>query len=393
MIYNDYILVTETKNLRSNDMNKSILCSGDTSYTVYIPWETETPIGSLLNFVVISKGINIHLDVHNHHLLYLDIGVDSGRYSLTILFTKEGWIQIADVVNSRNGYVYGGSQGVGSYMYDCDQYNSNIDIWTSKMDGGAGASNLAASTIFDKGYKYGGFGGWGTPYSFNICYEYTPKTNSWTSKTQFPAPNRHNLSAMTIDNKGYIIAGYNSDTSMHLQDCDEFDAEANTWVSITDTPSPAREGATAPSSGWGGHIIGGTNGGYLYDCDQLYNYSWIAKPNLPYPSRAFLASTNMNNRNYIFGGCGDDGGTGNVVLNDCDEFSGGYHWYSRASMPAPARGHLAASAIDGKSYIYGGTNTAGDEKYKDCDEYIHDTWTSKSDMPDPARSDLAASTI
>ena len=86
------------------------------------------------------------------------------------------------------GYVYGGYDG-SSYLQDTDEYNP--DTWSSKTNMPTPARGyLAASTISDKGYVYGGYR------NFQDTDEYNPDT--WTSKSDMPAPGRHDLAASTI---------------------------------------------------------------------------------------------------------------------------------------------------------------------------------------------------
>jgi N-acetylneuraminic acid mutarotase len=83
-------------------------------------------------------------------------------------------------------------------------------------------NQLAASTIGNSGYIYGGHNGG----YLQDCDQYTPDT--WTSKSDMPLPGRDDLAASTIGNSSYVYGGYDSMVNL-LQDCDQYTPD--TWVS------------------------------------------------------------------------------------------------------------------------------------------------------------------
>jgi hypothetical protein len=52
-----------------------------------------------------------------------------------------------------------------------------------------------------------------------------------------PIPGRYYLAGSTISDKGYIYGGV---TTVAIADCDEYDPDS--WTSKTDLPAPARYG-------------------------------------------------------------------------------------------------------------------------------------------------------
>ena len=119
----------------------------------------------------------------------------------TLLIQKTAWIVGEDTVwpcettggeppvpPSGKGYVY-----AGAYTSHCDEYDSVLNVWTSKTELGSSYRwDLAASTIGNSGYVYGGYSG----ACEDDCDEYTPDV--WVSKSNMPAPARSYLAASTI---------------------------------------------------------------------------------------------------------------------------------------------------------------------------------------------------
>ena len=279
------------------------------------------------------------------------------------------------------GYIYGGLDGSNNYLQDCDQYNTDLDIWAVKSDMPSPARRaLAASTIGSSGYVYAG----AQPSNLQDCDEYTPDT--WTSKTDVPAPGTYYLAASTIGISGYVYGGNIGST--YYQDCDQYTPD--TWVSVADMPVPARHGLAASTIGSSGYVYGGRAGGSRFqDCDEYTPDTWVSKSSMPSPARRYLAASTIGSSGYIYGG--EDISR----FQDCDEYTPNT-WVSKTNMPLPARHSLAASTIGSSGYIYGGNENQvgyGGGILQDCDEYTPDTWTSKSSMPSPARDTLAASTI
>ena len=276
----------------------------------------------------------------------------------------------------ESGYVFCGRSA--SYLQDCDEYDP--DTWTNKTDAPSPVRvYLAASTILNKGYVYGGSDGSGY---LQDCSEFD--FDIWSSKTDMPSPGRALFAATTILDKGYVFGGYivsNDD----IRDTDEYDPD--TWTAKTDMPLPTRYGLSASTINDKGYVFRGYSlggAGLLNDTDEYDPDTWVSKTNASVKRTESAASTILN-KGYIF--CGGDFSSGRHT----DEYDPDT-WTAKTDAPLPSRRFLAASTISDKGYIYGGLNVS--TPVQDCDEYTTDTWwASKSDMPSPARYGLAATTI
>jgi len=405
MLYTDTKTVSDDTILTLEDMNKTILCIGDVTYKLYLPNYINSPIysesdgmvpmGTILNIIVLNKKLTVEIKSTYIDHVFDKIGKFNDVFSYIILYTKNGWIPIADVVSpvGEIGYVYGGSGNNGDTVKNCDEFNPNSDLWSSKTDMPSPERyGLAASTINYKGYVYGGYyyyyDGSGHQIYLRDCDEYNSDLDSWLSKADIPAPTREYLAATTIEDNGYefsIVYGGDNDSNQPIQDCDGYDPDYDEWHSLTNIPSPARTMLTASFILGKGYIYGGTDDSYndLRDCDSFYQNTWTSKTDLPVPERSQFAATTILNKTYLFAGYG-----GGTIIDDCDEYDPDT-WTSKTNMPFFTT-FLSASTMNNKGYVYGGDSSHTDE----CSEYdsVGDSWVSKANMLTD-RSNAAASSI
>ena len=365
---------------------------------LWAQWETfktfyEYDLNLGLNWFSASWLAELGYDVHKAKFLGYPREVARQGYYVDIVCTlivqKTAWIVGEDTIwpcavtgeeplpPSGIGYIYGGFNS--ACLQDCDQYNVSLYIWTSMSDMPLPARRyLAASTIGDSSYVYGGSYPDYYQECLQDCDEYTP--DIWTSKTDMPAPARDHLAASTIGSSGYIYGGKTGGASeVSLQDCDQYTPD--TWVSASTIPSPVRVNLAASTIGENAYIYGGNSG--PTECTEYTPNIWTSKTDMPIARNSLAAST-IGSSGYVYGGYYSS----NYI--SCDEYTPDI-WTSKTDMPAPARRFLAASTIGSSGYVYGGDD--GTSYLQDCDEYTPDTWVSKADMPSPGRWGLAASTI
>jgi len=278
------------------------------------------------------------------------------RPTIKQFFTSTDFEEIVSYV--VKGYIFSGASTATS---DCDEYSAGLDTWTGKTDLINDRENSSAvSTIYQKGYLYGGSAG------LSKCDEYNPDT--WTSKADMPAGRgRAYLAASTIINKGYIFGGSGSSSYV-----DEYVPDV--WTSKTDMPAPGRYYLASSTINSKGYIYGGFIP-LRADCDEYTPDTWASKTDMPGIGRRDHTATTILSKGYIFGGYEDSGATA-----DCIEYSPDT-WTSKADLLV-AVGRFAASTLDDKGYIYGGLQTSNA-----CNEYnsVSNSWTSKTSIPSPGR--------
>lgn len=275
-----------------------------------------------------------------------------------------------------SGYIYGGYLS-GTRFQDCDEYTP--DTWTSKTDMPLPVrSNLSASTINDKGYVYSGQQT--SLLELQDCDEYSPDT--WASKTNMPAPERAYTVGNTLGSSGYVYSGEALTTA--LQDNDQYTPD--TWVSKANIFIPARSFASGCTINTNIYIFSGYTDTYLDNCEAYAPDTWVSKTDVPLPLRDLMASSAIGSSGFVFGGRNNSGDS----IKDCDQYTPDT-WTSKADLITVGRYLHAASTIGDSGYIYGGKDSGTTLNY--CDQYILNTWISKSNLPTPNRHSLAASTI
>ena len=231
---------------------------------------------------------------------YIATGEDTANVTHNDLWqydpTLDIWTQKADLPASprRNaiafslgnrGYVGTGIDSsesfVGTILKDFWEYNPDLNSWVQKADypgaGGNGVYYAAAFTADEKGYITCGKIG-PNNYAFDL-WEYKPTTNSWSQRANFPGGVRYALTALSIDNIGYVGMGIDND--MYRKDWWQYNPGTNLWTVKANLPGSERGAASSFTLGSRGFVVFGSDGGYK---DELwmynpYNNSWNIKSN------------------------------------------------------------------------------------------------------------------
>lgn len=144
-------------------------------------------------------------------------------------------------------------------------------------------------------------------------YYYSPG-KSWSSEwapkvplATFPGAARSNAVAFSINGKGYVGLGRNSDG--YLSDFYEYDPALNTWTQIADFPGVARTGAVAFAVEGNGYVGAGFDGTNVLK--DMYAYdptsgTWTAKAGVGGTKRYNAFSFVIGSKAYVGGGIGTD---------------------------------------------------------------------------------------
>lgn len=133
------------------------------------------------------------------------------------------------------------------------KYDPLADAWTQKNNfPGVARPYAIAFSIGSKGYYgTGGYGTSGSPLRSDF-WEYTPATDTWVQKTNFPGGIRSGAVAFTINGKGYV--GLGSASSGLKNDFWEYNSQSDSWQQKTNFPGTARSGAVGFGIGTLGYI-------------------------------------------------------------------------------------------------------------------------------------------
>lgn len=259
---------------------------------------------------------------------YVATGEDTNNVTYNDLWKYDPlldtWTQMANLPGStrRNaigfalndkGYVGTGIDSsesfLGTILFDFWEYDPLTNGWTQKADypgaGGLGVYYAGSFVADNKGYvtcgKYGP-----SFYAFDL-WEYKPSTDSWSQRANFPGGVRYAVSALSINNKGYVGMGIDQD--LYRKDWWQYDPSTNVWMQKSNLPGDERGAASTFTLGSRGYVIFGADGGFK---DELWEYnpytdSWNIKSNIPGGGRRNGIAFNIGNKGYAGTGKGSTG--------------------------------------------------------------------------------------
>lgn len=132
-------------------------------------------------------------------------------------------------------------------------------VESSSFDGYSRA-NSVAFVINDKGYLVAGYDG--DDYLYDL-WEYDKDGDYWIQKADFPGKPRTAAAGFSLNGKGYFGTGYDGDDE--LKDFWCYDPSTNTWAQKSDFGGTARTGAIGFSVSGKGYIGTGYDGSELKD--------------------------------------------------------------------------------------------------------------------------------
>ncbi len=190
-------------------------------------------------------------------------------------------------------------------LSSCSSDDSSEDLvgnWVNRFSFEGKARSYAISfTINDKAYIISGYDG-DERVRLQDTWEFDPTNNSWLKKANFPGVGRTSAIGFSVNGKGYIGCGYDGDNK--LKDFWEYDPTTDSWSKKSEFSGSARYGSVAFSVGGKGYVMGGYDGNYLKD---LWEYdptsnAWTPKTSLPGNKRFNAMSFVIDNIAYVVGG-------------------------------------------------------------------------------------------
>jgi N-acetylneuraminic acid mutarotase len=238
-------------------------------------------------------------------------------------------------------------------------------------------------------YIPGGFRSGGLATS--IVEVFAPATNAWTTIPSLPIT-MHHLHCAAVNNKLYVLGGYTTSAFTATARVFEFSVTANNWVEKTAIPGARAAGIAAAHNGKI-YVIGGvSSSGAVVGTNQVYDPvadNWQNLAAMPAP-REHLAAAVIDSLIYVVGGrnfSSGDGGNSNRL----EAYSpASNNWYRLSNMPTP-RGGLAASALHGKLYVFGGEIPGVFAQVEEYDP-AKNSWRQMAPMPTP-RHGIGAATV
>jgi N-acetylneuraminic acid mutarotase len=209
--------------------------------------------------------------------------------------------------------------------------------------------------------------------------EAAPGMGSWTKKNNFAGEGRANGIALSIGKKGYVGLG-NNETSIAFNDFWEYTPETDTWAKKANFPKLMLGGEAICSFAMGnkGYVLAYSSDFFQYD--PLTDV-WSRKASFPGGIRPGIAGFAIGAKGYV--------GTGNdhtlKLFNDFWEYDPASDaWTRKADFPGVARTSTTNFAIGNKGYVGLGYDGSGRMESFHTDFWEYDPavnkWTQKADF-------------
>ena len=214
--------------------------------------------------------------------------------------------------------------------------------------------------------------------------------SQWTTKTDLIGEGKNHIVAFSIDDIGYAVTGYSSNTGLVYSDAYRYDPSNDSWRSIANFPGGPRGFAEGGSYNGKGYIGFGVGAAYYND---LWEYNpntdtWTQLASCPCLGRRHPAFTITANGKILVGlGDGlDSAGLGVSGFKDWWEYDISTDtWTRKADLPGAGRHHPYYFAIGNDVYTGFGHNS--NTIYNDFYKYdaITESWTTLNNFPGEAR--------
>lgn len=272
---------------------------------------------------------------------------------------------------ASKGYIGLGQDTLNLMLNDLWEYDPATNSWTQKANfPGVARRDAASFVIGTKAYVGTGMDNadaWiGNPLA--DFWEYSPATNTWTSKASFPGNSGFGIyyaTGFAVLGKGYFCCGKEA-ASNYSNDLWEYNPTTNTWLQKVDLPGPERYGAIAFVVGNYVYCGTGTDENILVNDFYRYNptsNTWMILNNFPGSGRFSGSSFVLNGNGYML--LGTDGGYKDELWMYDETLD---YWFPKATFPGGARRSAGAFAISGKGYAGVGKGLTGTRR--DFWEYL-----------------------
>ncbi len=249
----------------------------------------------------------------------------------------------------------------------------STNTWTEKLNSKEPVKDQSFVQVGESLYSIGGDNSVNWQAINNV---FDIKNNKWELKTPM-STNRSGLTSVVINNKIYVIGGFNGNTNEWLQKLEVYDTSNDTWKFKTSMPTRRSSlGATVINEKI--YVVGGSLARDEWT-NKLEEYepttdTWRNLKPMTI-SRAQVAVGSVNQKVYVIGGENADG-----VLNKVEEYNPKTNkWVTKADMPT-ARANAEVIAHKSNLIVMGGRSKEN-KLLNSVDIYNADTNTWISGKP------------
>ncbi|MBI4747704.1 MAG: hypothetical protein HY774_04410 [Acidobacteria bacterium] len=236
-----------------------------------------------------------------------------------------------------------------------ERYDPVADTWARVAPVPERLHHTTAVSLNNRIFVIGGYNSLAfTPVA--SVYIFDPATNQWTEGPALPSP-RGALACVTIDGKIYAVGGEGDQTTGELS---VFDPTTNRWESLPPMPTP-REHIAAGVIDGKLYVAGGRNSNsFTLTTLEVFDpatRTWQSRAPLP-TGRSGIAGATVNGRFYVFGGEGNRNHPLGVFEENESYDPMTNSWRIELPMPTPRHG-IGAVALNSRIYIPGGAPVQG----------------------------------
>lgn len=191
---------------------------------------------------------------------------------------------------------------VVNYLRKLYEYDIASEKWTQKASfPGPDCATSSSFSLNEKGYLCLGRDTDNYYKLHNELWEYDPATDTWLQKTSFPGSSRHKQASFTANGKAYIGFGETESSKvLLLNDLWQYDPTTDTWTQKSDFPGGKRTEAFTLSFQDKAYLGGGWSESTEWDHNYLHTYfdfwqydplndNWTQKNNIEFiPSSYFV---------------------------------------------------------------------------------------------------------
>lgn len=267
-------------------------------------------------------------------------------------------------------------------------------VWDVLPNVPVARTEVAAASVGGKVYVLGGLTSGGGSRRVDI---FDPSSSTWSQGPLLPVA-LHHTQAVALGSRLIVIGGYTGSTFTPTDLTFILDTalppQLRLWVPFVPLPLPrgAHAAATDGSRVW---VFGGVGPGGLESTalkmEGLLGVPvpvWLPIADFPSP-REHLAGAYSEGKVYAAGGRVGGLGGNTARLDAYDPATDA--WTRGPNMPTP-RGGIAAAAVAGHVFVYGGEGPSGTFSNAEAYDPASNTWTAVTPMPH-ARHGLGAAVV
>jgi len=225
-----------------------------------------------------------------------------------------------------------------------------------------------------------------------LANDESARAATWTQKADMPTP-RWGHSAAVVNGKIYVIGGLMSEPSFlnaeSIAAVEEYDPATDTWTRKTDMPAPRGYlYGSHPVLDEKIYVIGGGNRGQAMiarvDVYDPATDTWTRVADMP-TARLAMARAAWNGKIYVFGGLTGRLPTPRITVNVTEVYDPQIDmWAEAAPMPRGVWEH-SALVVEDKIYVIGGASAQNAERILQVYDPRTDTWTDATPFPSNVR--------